>query len=187
MRQVYGFFIGFLLIIAGIIINPVRAQDASYLRVYSSNGVREILQELKPDIEHAVGVILDFEFSTSRTLADQVSAGASFDVVVLTPTLIDELIGLGIVNPLSRSVFAQVGVGIGSHKSAPTKNVSTLDAYREILLEAESIAYGANGQSRRTNESSFEVLGISEQVHHKRRLTGPGEGPGGRRGPARPG
>jgi molybdate transport system substrate-binding protein len=153
------------------------AQEPTLLRVYSSNGVKAVLEDLHLDIERTIEATLSFEFSTSRTLADKVLSGESFDVVILTPALIDELIASKKVDSNSRSKFSQVGVGVGSRQGGLVKSVSTLDDLREVLLGAESIAYGENGQSRRTNEASFATLGITEEVHKKRRLTGPGKGP----------
>jgi len=155
----------------------VLAQDADALRVYSSNGVRSVLQEMQPQIEQAIGSRVTFQFSTSRNLTDRIAANEAFDVAILTPDLIDELTALQKVAPESRNEFARVGIGVGSRQGAPVKNVGTLDELRQTFLEAESIAFGANGQSRRTNEASFEVLGIAPEMRIKTRLTGAGEAP----------
>ena len=162
---------------AAITSSGVVAQDADALIVYSSNGVRAVLQELQPEIEAAAGRRLAFDFSTSRTLTDRIAAGEPVDVAILTPALIDELIASQRVDPGSRAVFAQVGVGVGARAGTAPKSVRTLEDLRQTLLEAESVAYGASGQSRRTNETAFEALGISEEMRGKSRLTGPGEGP----------
>ena len=153
------------------------AQDSDALRVYSSNGVRVVLQEMQPQIEEAIGTRLAFEFSTSRTLTDRIAANEAFDVAILTPSLIAELSALRKVLPDSRSEFARVGIGVGSREGVPAKSVGTLDELRQTFLEAESIAFGANGQSRRTNEASFESLGIADEMRSKIRLTGAGEAP----------
>ena len=157
--------------------NYLFAQEAGVLRVYSSNGVRVVLQELKPQIEQAVGQRLAFEFSTSRTLTDRLAADEAFDVAVLTPRLLDELTEQQKIVPESRKEFAQVGIGVASRRGTPVKPVGTLDELRQTFVEAESVAFGASGQSRRTNEASFEVLGISDEMRAKTRLTGPGEAP----------
>ncbi len=154
------------------------AQDADVLRVYSSNGVRIVLQEVQPQIEQAIGKRISFEFSTSRTLTDQIEAGEVFDVAILTPALIDGLIASQHVEWGSRYDFSRAGIGVGSRQGARTKSVVTLDDLRQTFLEAESIAFGANGQSRRTNEGSFETLGIVDEMRPKTRLTGAGEAPG---------
>ena len=156
----------------------LHAQETPSLRVYSSNGVKGVLEDLQSDIERAIETTLSFEFSTSRTLADKVSMGELFDIVILTPALIDELAELEKIDIKARYRFAQVGVGVGSREGVPMKSVETLNDLRETLLGAESIAYGANGQSRRTNEASFSALGVTAEVREKSRLTGPGEGPG---------
>jgi len=153
------------------------AQHSEALRVYSSNGVRVVLQEMLPQIEEAIGRNLVFEFSTSRTLTDRIAANEAFDVAILTPSLIDELSALQKILPGSQTEFAQVGIGVGSRAGAPARSVGTLDELRQTFLEAESIAFGANGQSRRTNEASFEALGIADEMRNKIRLTGAGEAP----------
>ena len=153
------------------------AQETGELRVYSSNGVRVVLQELQPQIEQATGRRLVFEFSTSRNLTGRLAADEAFDVAVLTPSLIDELTELRKIVPESRNEFARVGIGVASRRGTPVKPVATLDELRQTFLEAESVAFGASGQSRRTNEASFEVLGIGDAMRSKTRLTGAGEAP----------
>lgn len=155
----------------------VFAQDDGVLRVYSSNGVRIVLQEMQPQIEQAIGRRLAFQFSTSRTLTDRIAADEAFDVAILTPRLIDELTEQRKLVPESRNEFARVGIGVGSRLGTPAKRVGTLNELRQTFLEAESVAFGANGQSRRTNEASFEALGISDEMRSKTRLTGAGEAP----------
>ncbi len=155
----------------------VFAQEAGVLRVHSSNGVRAVLQAMQPQIEEAIGRRLEFQFSTSRNLTDRIAANEGFDVAVLTPSLLDRLTELSKIDPASRREFARVGIGVASRRGTPTKPVGTLDELRQTFLEAESIAFGASGQSRRTNEASFETLGIGEEMARKTRLTGPGEAP----------
>jgi molybdate transport system substrate-binding protein len=132
---------------------------------------------MHPQIEQAIGQRLAFEFSTSRNLTDRLAADEAFDVAILTPRLIDELAEQDKIAPGSRSAFARVGIGVGSRQGTPIKPVGTLDELRRTFLEAESVAFGANGQSRRTNEASFETLGISDEMRSKTRLTGAGQAP----------
>jgi molybdate transport system substrate-binding protein len=148
------------------------------LRVASTNGVRGVLLELEPALEAAVGLPIEFDLSTARTLAGRLAAGEPFDVALLTPSLIDELERGGWVAATTRRDFARVGVGVGVAEGADYPGVATPDALRASLLAARTVAYGANGQSRQTNEAAFEALGIAETVRSKARLTGPGEAPG---------
>jgi molybdate transport system substrate-binding protein len=167
-----------LAISAGLLSNTLFAQGSEVLTVYASNGVRVVLEELQPRIEQIIGKPLSFEMSTSRTLVERIEAGEAFDVALLTPGLIDGLIASGNVKLNTRNTFSQVGIGVGSREGTQAKSVATLDDLRDTFLDAESIAFGANGQSRVTNEASFETLGIAEQMRGKTRLTGAGEAPG---------
>ena len=163
--------------LTGVIGGSVFSQEANELRIYSSNGVRAALQEMQREIEQAIHRELEFEFSTSRNLTNRILSGEEFDVAVLTPSLINELTSAGEMMPSSYVEFARVGVGVGSRAGTPTRRVDTLDQLRQTLLEADSVAFGESGQSRRTNEASFETLGIAEEMQSKTRLTGPGEAP----------
>jgi len=147
------------------------------LRVASTNGVRGVLLELEGELETAVGQPIEFELSTARTLAGRLSNGEAFDVALLTPPLIDELAAAGLVATVTRRDFARVGVGVGVAEGADYPGVATPDELRASLLAAGTIAYGANGQSRQTNEAAFDTLGIADAMHAKARLTGPGEAP----------
>ena len=153
-------------------------QPAAPLKVVSSNGVRVVLEELTAELEEAVGVPIELELSTARTLTARLLDGEPFDVAILTPPLIGDLVAAGLVDPATPIEFARVGIGVGARAGAQTPGVATADALRRTLLAAQSIAFGENGQSRETNEAAFEALGIVEEVRDRARLTGPGEAPG---------
>ena len=62
-------------------------------------------------------------------------------------------------------------------EGAPRPDVSTPDALKQTLLNAKSVAFTAEGQSRRTIEATFDRLGIADQMRPKVMLLGPGGGP----------
>jgi molybdate transport system substrate-binding protein len=150
-----------LLAVMACAAGPLLAQEPMVLRVVSSN----------------LGAGIAFEFSTARTLVDRIAAGREFDVAVLTPALLDELAAMQLIDPASPRAFARVGIGVGARPDAPFMPVASLEDLRTTLLQAESVAFGADGQSRRTNEASFERLGIADTMRSKTRLTGAGEAP----------
>jgi molybdate transport system substrate-binding protein len=126
----------------------------------------------------AVGVSLSTEFSTATALKRRIDAGETFDVAILTPALIDDLIAQGKALGESRADLARVGVGVGAREGAPRADVSTPEALKRTLLDAKVVAYTAEGQSRATVDKGLAQLGIAEAVAAKAMLTGPGEGPG---------
>ena len=154
-----------------------QAQSPS-IRVLSSNGVKAVIEELKPDIERTIERALSIEFSTASSLTGDIENGRSFDVAILTPALIERLIEQNLIAAESRVEFARSGVGVGARPGSDTLDVGTPETLRETLLAAESVAFTADGQSRTTIDQAFAELGIAEIMRSKTILLGPGEAPG---------
>ena len=155
---------------------PEAPQAPTAVRVLSSNGVKAVIEALQPEIERAIGHPLSIEFSTASSLKTKIEAGEVFDVAILTPALVDDLIAQGKVAADSRVDFARTGVGVGVRQGAPVADVSTPDALKSTLLEATSVVFTADGQSRITIDRAFDRLGIAEAMRPKTILKGPGEG-----------
>ena len=152
---------------------PVRTP----LRVLSSNGVRPAIEAAQPQIESAIGRPLTTEFSTATALKRKIDAGEPFDLAILTPPLIDDLVAQGKAAAGSRVDVARVGVGVGAPQGAPHSDVSTPEALKRTLLAAKVVAYTAEGQSRTTVDQALKTLGITGAIAAKSMITGPGEGP----------
>lgn len=156
---------------------PAPPAPAATLRLLSSNGVRAAIEAAQPQIETAIGHSLSTEFSTAAALKRKLDAGVPFDVVILTPVLVDDLVKQGKIAVGSRVDVARTGVGVGARAGAPRSEVGTADALKRTLLAAKSVAYTAEGQSRATVDQALARLGITDAVAAKAMLTGPGEGP----------
>ena len=151
--------------------------DSGQLRVLSSNGVKAVVEEMLPEIERAVGCSLDLEVGTAASLARRIESGESFDVAILTPALIGVLVAEQAVVPDSVATFARSGVGVGGRVGASTGSIGTVEDFRQVLLNAESVVFTAEGQSRRTIDAAFERLGIVRAMQPRSVIVGPGEGP----------
>lgn len=158
-------------------ISVIAHSQPAPIRVLSSNGVKAVVEELGADIERAIGRSLSIEFSTASSLARAIGDGEPFDVAILTPALIADLIAKDRIVAASRVDFARVGVGVGAREGTVERDVGTPSALRSILLAAESVAFTADGQSRATIDAVFRELGISETMQPKTILLGPGEAP----------
>ena len=152
--------------------------ESTPLRLLSSNGVRPAIEAVQPQLEMATRIRLSAEFSTAAALKRRIDAGEPFDVAILTPALVEDLVAQGRAVAESRSDLARVGVGVGAREGAPRSDVSTPEALKQTLLDAKVVAYTAEGQSRATVNKAMSQLGIAAEVDAKSMLTGPGEGPG---------
>jgi molybdate transport system substrate-binding protein len=154
------------------------ADPPTPLRIFSSNGIRVLLEEAQPVLERAAGRSIAFEFSTATALKRRIDGGDVPDVAVLTSGLIDALTASGTLAAASRRDVARVGVGVGMRTGAPSAAIDTPDALKALLLSAQSVAFTAEGQSRTAIDGAFERLEIAEAMGAKSLLKGPGEAPG---------
>jgi molybdate transport system substrate-binding protein len=166
-----------LTLVAACESTPAAAPEAAAVRVLSSNGVKGIIDEARPEIERAIGRPLAIEFSTSASLKAKIEQGEPFDVAILTPAIVDDLVKQGKIAAGSSVNVARSGVGVGAREGAPAKDVSTADALKRTLLEANKVAFTAEGQSRATIDRTFDRLGIADAMRPKVMLLGPAGGP----------
>ena len=178
MRALPIVFAGCMSLVAGCTATQEQgAPQTAAVRVLSSNGVKGMLDDLQPEIERAIGHPLSIEFSTSTSLKGKIEQGEPFDVAILVPTLLHELASQGHLVADSQVNLARTGVGVGSREGTPKADVSTPEALKRTLLNAKSVAFTAEGQSRPFIEAAFEKLAIVEAMRPKVMLVGPAGGP----------
>lgn len=148
------------------------------LRVFSSNGVRALLDDAKADLERAAGRPIAFDFTTAAALRRRIDGGDVPDVAVLTTPLIADLTTQGRLAAGSARDLARVGVGAAVRAGAATPAIDTPDAFKALLLGARSIAFTAEGQSRATIDAAFARLDVVAAMQPKTQLLGPGEAAG---------
>jgi molybdate transport system substrate-binding protein len=168
---------GLLTLVAGCESAPAAAPEAAAVRVLSSNGVKGIIDEVRPELERAIGRPLSIEFSTSAALKTKIEQGEPFDVAILTPAMVHDLTSTGKIADGSSVNIARSGVGVGAREGAPRIDVSTPDALKRALLDAKKVAFTAEGQSRATIDRAFERLGIADAMRPRVMLLGPAGGP----------
>ncbi len=159
--------------IAGFVSLPggVTAAHAADIVVLASNGIKAAVLDLVPQFEKTTGHRLVFTWDASNLLVKQVESGDAFDVVIVTPALIKSLIKQGKVVDGSVVDLARVGLGVAVKQGAPKPDISTVEAFKRMLLNAKAIAYSSAGQSGGHFRNVIEKLGIAEQVKAKGKTT----------------
>jgi molybdate transport system substrate-binding protein len=143
------------------------AARAADITVLASNGLKAAVVELVPQFEKDTGHRFVFTWGASNLLVKQIEGGQVFDVVIVTPALIKNLIKQGKVVDGSAVDLARVGLGVAVKQGAPKPDISTVEAFKRTLLNAKAIAYTTAGQSGLHFISVTEKLGIAEQVKAK--------------------
>jgi molybdate transport system substrate-binding protein len=125
------------------------------------------LDQIAPQFKRAMGHDLMVKYAPSEPLRKQIDAGEPFDVVLIFPNLVDELITRGKVVPGTRVDIARAGLGLAVKKGAVKPDIRSADAFKRALLTSKSIAYAAQGPSGVHLVSVLERLGIAQDVKPK--------------------
>jgi molybdate transport system substrate-binding protein len=148
----------------------VNAQTPA-LRVLGSNGIKAVIEELRPRLEKELGRPLNITFETSTAVRQHIEAGDAFDVAVLTQEVISDLAKGGKIDPRSVVELGRAGIGFGVSAGAPKPDVRTPEAVKQAMLNAKSLTWVAAGASRAHIDHMTEALGIASMIKSKTVLT----------------
>jgi molybdate transport system substrate-binding protein len=159
-------------------LNGAGAQAAE-LKVLSSTALKAVMEELGPQFERTTEYKLAITFGPSASLKQRIEAGETFDLALITPASIDDLIKQGKIEAASRSAIARTGIGVAIRAGARKPDIGTVAAFKRALLDAKSITYGdpaRGGLSSVYFVGLLERLGIADQIRSKARLGTASEG-----------
>ena len=142
---------------------------AAEIKVLSGNGARAAVIELAAQFERATGHKVSVHFDVNPDVARKINAGEAFDVAILNPPVLDELIKKGRVVADTRSVLGRAGIGVVVRAGAPRPDVSTVEGFRRALLGAKAVAYPGEGASGKYFVSVVDKLGLTAQMKPKMR------------------
>jgi molybdate transport system substrate-binding protein len=138
-----------VLVLAGLVTLTALARpgvaEAAEIKVLCSNGIKTVMEELVPQFEQATKHKVTVSFGVSAVLKRQIEAGEPFDVAVLTPPLIDDLVKQGKIAGSSRTTLARSGIALAIRTGATKPDIRTVDALKRTLLASTSITYAREG------------------------------------------
>jgi molybdate transport system substrate-binding protein len=161
-------------------VGSVGPSAAAEIKVLSTVALKAALDEdLLPQLARSAETKVTIKYDAAAALKKEIDNGESFDVAILVPAGIDDLIKEGKIEAASRTNLARVGVGVAVRAGAPKPDISTAEAFKRTLLNAKSIAYGdpaLGGASSVYFANLLQRLGIADEVKAKTKLTPSGEG-----------
>ncbi|WP_373764309.1 substrate-binding domain-containing protein, partial [Delftia acidovorans] len=141
---------------------------ADEIRVVTSGGFSAAYDQLIPLYEQATG----HKVVTSRgasmgnaqdSIPSRLARGEQFDIVILADGALDNLAAQGKVEAGSRVDLARSMIGMSVRKGTPKPDISTVDALKQTLLDAKTIAYPASASGTYLANELFPRLGVAEQ------------------------
>lgn len=149
---------------------------AAEIKVLSGMGMKSILTGLTEEFERSTGHKLNITYSTAGLVKDRVANGEAVDVTLMQRYLLDELVQQGKVVSSSVVDISRSPVGLVGRANAVKRDISTVEAFKDTLLRAESLSAtdpAAGGLSGSHFAKIIRQLGIADQVKSKTKLGQP--------------
>jgi molybdate transport system substrate-binding protein len=156
--------------------------QAADIRVMISAGFFGVYSELGPSFEKATGHRLITTRGPSvgdspEAIPARLARGEAADVAILDGIGADPLVARGLLRGDSKLPLARSQIGMVVKAGAPKPDISTVDALRETLLNAKSVAYSDSSSGTYLSTVLFQKLGIADAVLAKsRKVPGPPSG-----------
>jgi molybdate transport system substrate-binding protein len=161
------------LVLAGM---PAAAASAAELKVLISGAVFGAVRELAGTFEAFSGHKLVIEYATVGKIADRVVGDDPIDVAILTEPFFDKLVSAGKMVRSTTGPLVRVRIGLAVRQGAPKPDISSVDAFKKMLLDAKYITYSdpATGDAAGVHMTKIiQTLGLAGELEPKTRLISP--------------
>jgi len=167
----------FAIAMVGALLMPVAA--SAQVKVIISGGFSGPYEELLPEFQRTTGVKVTTGSGASQgtgpqTIAAQLAAGAVFDVVICSREGLDELIAAQKIMPGTDADVAMAPLGVAVRAGAPKPDVSTVEAFKQLMLKSKTVAVPASTGGIFLMREVFPKLGIADKVNVKATPRGSG-------------
>lgn len=139
--------------------------NAAEITVLSGGAVEPGLKAATAVFEKESGHAVKITFNTSPQIAKRVAGGDTFDVVIAPPAAIKEFAKAGKVDD-GGVTLGRVGSGIAVRPGAPVPDISSAEAIKRAVLEAESIVFN-RASTGIYIENMLKKMGVYEQIESK--------------------
>jgi molybdate transport system substrate-binding protein len=149
------------------VVSGAAAASAAEIKVLTAGAFKSVVMAVVPDFETQSGHKITVANDTAGALVKRIAEGETFDVVILTPQAIDQLVQGGKVAGGSPVRLARVAIGVAVRKGAPAPDIATVAAFETALRQARSVAYidpAAGGSSGIYLTQLFAKMGLADII-----------------------
>jgi molybdate transport system substrate-binding protein len=145
------------------------------LTVLSSGGIMGAFKAITPEYEQRVGVKLLPEVApsmgaTPQAIPNRLARHEPADVVLMVGSGLDKLIKDGQVDPKTRVDLGKSYIAMAVRHGAPKPDISSMEAFKETLLNAKSIAYSDSASGVYLSRVLFNQMHIADRIKDKSRM-----------------
>ena len=139
---------------------------AAEVKVLSGGAVEPGLHAFAELVKRELGHDLKIQFNTTPQIVKRLAAGDVYDIVIVTPAVIDQATKDGKVAAELRAPVGRVGAGIIVRSAAAAPSVGTVEGMKQALLSADSVVYNS-ASSGLYLDKLFANMGILDQLKPK--------------------
>ena len=150
------------------------APSASFaqLKVMTSGGFAAAYREILPEFEKTTRITVTTASGASQgpgpnTIGAQLRRGVPADVVILAREGLDDLIAEGRIVRGTDKDLAQTPLGVAVRAGALRPDISTVDAFKQMLLRAKSVTFASSTTGIYLTTKLFPKLGIADELARK--------------------
>lgn len=140
---------------------PARAADVVVL---TAGAFKPALLDLTPGYEAVSRDTVVVSNDTAGGVAARVARGEEMDLVIMPAPALEALTAQGRIVAGTVVVLARSGIGVAVKNGAPAPNIGTVEAFKQAMLAAPSVAYidpASGGSSGIYIAKLFDKLGIA--------------------------
>jgi molybdate transport system substrate-binding protein len=143
--------------------------EPAKVSVLMSGGFSGAYERLLPEFKRTTGIDVATGSGASQgagpqTIAAQLARGVHADVVILSREGLGELIAANKIVAGTDVDLAQVPLGVAVRAGSPKPDVRTVDAFKQVMLGADTIAMPASTSGIWMTADLFPRLGIAGKV-----------------------
>jgi molybdate transport system substrate-binding protein len=139
---------------------------AAEINIISAGAVEPGVVAVAEAFRKETGTEVRIKFATAPAIQQRVGGGETADVVIAPPAVIEDLAKAGKLDGSGRAAVGRVGVGVVVRNGAAKPDVSSADALKRVLLDADTVVYN-KASTGLYLEKLFERLGVGPQVKAK--------------------
>jgi molybdate transport system substrate-binding protein len=149
---------------------PIAA--SAQVNVLISGGFSGAYEQLLPDFERTSGIKVATGSGASQgtgpqTIAAQLARGVPANVVILSREGLNELIAAKKIAAGTDVDLARVPLGVAVRAGTPKPDVSTVEAFKQVLLKAKTVAIPGSTSGIWLKTNLFPRLGVAEKINAK--------------------
>ena len=145
------------------------ASPSSRLRVLCTLGLRGVMSAAEPMLTRR-GIDFAATYGATTLMLRKLAEGEAADLAILVDSAIEDLTQRGTITEDSRRDLALSGIGIAVQAGKDKPDISSVEAFKQAIVAAKSIAYSKSGASGLHFADLIDRLGIAAEVQRKAKV-----------------